>query len=231
MNYFQSRHVAATLLLCLTTWHAGATAWPQVAVPANVREYQVDSITVIDGLPVQMKGFVSPQTQTELASWFRSSWGKNLVENRLGSKLILGQARGDYFISIQLEPAGRSTRAVLAVANLRAGMEQRPAAEAANARLLARLPAGTRVISRLGSIDGPRSATHIVLSNGHDEQLNGDQLIRMLRDDGMQLEHESKGRTMFFKGKGSEAMAVLSRGRDGQTTIVLNTTTVMEQYK
>jgi len=58
----------------------------------------------------------------------------------------------------------------------------------------------------------------------------------MLRDQGMQLEHlatgaQGNGKTLFFKGKGQEAMAVVTRGRDGQTTIVLNTTTFMENYK
>ena len=231
------RRAAASLALCAATMYAAAAPpWPQVDLPAGAHVYQVDAVTVVNGLPVRMQGFVSGQPQADVAAWFRQRLGKDLVENRLGNKLILGQARGEYFITIQLETVAQATRAIIAVAHLTAGIGQRADTDAANSRLLARLPSGTRVVSRITSVDGPRSATHVVLSNHYDERLNGEQLARMLRDQGMQLEHlasgaQGNGKTLFFKGKGQEAMAVVTRGRDGQTTIVLNTTTFMENYK
>lgn len=234
-----ARRAAGALLLCLAAPLAGATAsWPQVEVPPNASVYSVDSVTTVDGLPLKMQGFTSIMTVAELSAWYRQKLGRDVVENRHGNKLILGQGSGDYFISVQLEPAGNQTRAIVAVSNLTAGMKQRPATEAANARLLGRLPAGTRVVSRLAAIDGPRNATHIVLANGHGEQVNRDSVVRMLQADGLKLEHvapaaaaSATGATLYFKGKGAEAIAVLTRGPDGQMTIVLNTTTFMEIYK
>ena len=233
-----ARHAACTLLLCLAAPLAGAASpWPSVPLPVSASVYSVDSVTTIDGLPLKMQGFTTSMTVAELSAWYRQQLGRDVVENRLGNKLVLGQARGDYFISVQLEPAGGQTRAIVAVSNLTAGMSQRPAIEAANARLLERLPYGTRVVSRLAAVDGPRNATHIVLSNGQGQQVNRDGLVRMLQAEGLPLEHEARaagdanGATLFFKGKGAEAIAVLTRGRDGQMTIVLNTTTFMEVYK
>ena len=39
------------------------------------------------------------------------------------------------------------------------------------------------------------------------------------------------GRTLWFKGAGKEAMAVICRSREGGTTIVLNTVIYMEHVK
>lgn len=240
-----ARAAAGVLLLCLAaaSQAAPAPAWPQIALPPDASVYGVDSTTSVDGVPMRMQGFASPSSSAVVAQWFRRKLGQPLVENQLGNKLVLGQARGDYFITVQLEPVGSATRAIVAVAHVSGGFEHQSALDAANSRLLARLPAGTRIVSQLGSVDGPRSATYVVLANGYDERVNRDRLVRMLGDDGLRLEREvradpaapgtaANGVTLYFKGSaGSEAMAVIARGRDGQQTIVLNTTTVMEHYQ
>ena len=223
--------LAAAMALGLLSTCASASAWPRVALPAQAQVHAVDSVIVIDGLPVRMQGFVTPLARAEAAAWFRHSLGAPLVENRLGPKLVIGKARGDYFVSVQLEALENGTRAVVAVAHLAGAIAQRPALEAANQRLLLRMPGGTRVLSRLAAVDGPRSASHVILSNGHDTRLNSDQLVRMLHADGMQLEHQAEGlqgRTLLFKGQHGEAMAVVARQRDGLTHIVLNVTTYRE---
>ncbi len=223
--------VTVVLLFSLASTPSQATTWPQVDLPSNASVHGVDSVTTIDGLPIKMQGFVSALTVTELARWYRHKLGDDVVENTLGPKLVLGQGKGEYFITVQLEAIAGKTRAIVAVAHLTAGMQQRQATEAANARLLERLPSGTRVVSRLAALDGPRNAIHVVLSNGYGSQVNRDALVRMQLANGLALEHEARtasdGTTLFFKGSGAEAIAVLTRGRDGKMTIVMNSTTFM----
>lgn len=227
---------AGLALLCLLSLPAmAASPWPQVEKPADASVYEVDAITFVNGMPMKMHGLVSPRALPALAAWYKSKLGEPVVENALGNKTVLGQARGDFFITIQLEPLARGTRAVVAVTRLKGPPDPHTDVEGANRKLLARLPAGTTVVSRLAAVDGPRDATHVVLSNNLDQGLNRDRVVRMLKEDGLRLEHEAEGNTdnatgttLFFKGAGKEAMAVLARNRQGQTTIVLNTTTFLE---
>ncbi len=216
--------------------------WPQIALPPGATSYNADAVSTVNGTPMKMQGFVVPTATPELAAWFRRSLGKPLVENMLGPKLVLGQLRGEYFVTVQLEAAAGGTRALLAIAHLKAGLDQRHATAGANARLIERLPAGTRLESRLGSTDNGKQASHVTLSNQHSVQINRERLVRMLAEDGLRLEREAKAdaplppglresSTLFFKGSRGEAMAVIARRTDGNTTIVMNTTTPMEHFK
>ncbi len=118
--------VAGTLFIgLLTATVTQAAAWPQVELPADASVYSIDSVTTIDGLPLKMQGFVSRLTVAELAAWYRSKMGRDVVENSLGQKRILGQRKGEYFISVQLEPIAGKTRAIAAVSHLTAGLKQR----------------------------------------------------------------------------------------------------------
>lgn len=245
-----SPHLITTALV-LSLGAAPATAyntslWPHVGVPPDASMYHADMGATFQGLPMRIQGFVSRSDVPTLATWFRHSLGQPLTEDRIGTKLLLGQARGEYFVSVQLEPIGDGSRAVLAVSHLKAGFDRRAENDNANARILARLPSGTRLISRLGSSTSGKNSSHLVFSNNHETQLNRDQLVRMLNDDGLRLERETNSGTdgavrptgqlaaaitMFFKGRSAEAMVVIARRLDGQTTIVLNRLTLMEHVE
>lgn len=213
----------AALLPAAPAW--SETRWPAVALPPDAGGYALDGEMMVDGLPMRMRGWRSPGRPALLADWFRRQLGRPLVENTLGNKLVLGKMAGEFYISVQLEPAGQGTRGVLAVSHLKAGFQRREASQAALRRLLARLPSGTRVTAQLESADGGKQARYAVLSNHHGEELNRERVIGMLRDDGLALEREAgarDGRTLWFRGAGRDAMAVICRGKDGATTIVLN---------
>ncbi|HEY0061829.1 MAG TPA: hypothetical protein VGC21_06895, partial [Telluria sp.] len=180
--YSLVRHAAGALLCCLTLGKAtAANDWPQVALPPNAKVYSVDAITFVNGLPMKMHGLVSPLAPAALAAWYKSKLGEPVVENTLGNKLVLGQGRGEYFITIQLEPLNSGTRAVVAVSRMSGQPDRQTNIEAANRKLLDRMPAGTRIVSRLAAVDGPRDATHIVLSNNLEQRLNRDRLVSMLK--------------------------------------------------
>ena len=77
---------------------------------------------------MQVRGFVSPEPVAELAARFRASLGSPLVTSQHGGKTILGQARGGYYLTVQLETAGSGTRGLVAqtdVAALRPGVFHR----------------------------------------------------------------------------------------------------------
>lgn len=224
----------------------GEASWPAVALPPGASSYALGEEIAVDGLPMRIQGWSSVDSQSRLADWFRRRLGRPLMENTVGRKLVLGRMSGEFYISVQLEPAAQGTRGILAVSHLKAGYQRRGETQAALRLLLSRLPSGTRVLSQMVSGDGGKLARYAVLANQYHEDINRERLLDMMREDGMALEREAAaaavpgqllpagaqdGRTLWFKGAGKEAMAVICRGREGGTTIVLNTVTYMEHVK
>lgn len=238
--------VALSLATAGAAW--GASAWPQVKLPPGAVSYPVGEQMSVNGVPMRMQGFVTRMPMEQLVPWFRNSLGKPLVENNVGNMLVLGRAEGDYFITVQLQKInGREgTRATVAVADVRGAYERRDENRAATERLLARLPPGSKILQQNSSMDGGRQASYVLAENGQSEIVNRDRLVARLREEGYTLEREGQGdrkvvpnlpeelmqgRTLFFKGRGKEAMAVIRTAGEGRTTIVINTVNVMEQVK
>lgn len=229
-------------LLALGTNAIAQEVWPTIALPREIRTFDIGEQVAVDGLPMRMQGFVSALKPAQLAAWFRQHMGNPLVENTLGNKLILGRVQGDFYLTVQLEPAGTGTRGVAAVAHQKAAYDSRAETQANSEHWLSRLPAGSKILSKTTSEDGGKVSTYLLVTNTQSESLNRDRLKSLMRDDGFELEHEAaqdeksaagnaRGKTLFFKGAGKEAMATLYRDSNGNTAIVLNTITQMERFK
>ena len=246
----QSRLIVGIALALAAGCANAETAWPDVALPKEASRFAIAEQMTVNGLPMRMQGFVSKSRLPQVAQWFRDSLGQPLVENAVASKLILGRAQGDYYMLIQLESivgaSDAGTRGLVAISQLKTAYDNRSATRAATERLLSRLPSGSRLVSQMASTDGDKQASYVVISNSYNADLNRDRLTGMLRDDGFTLEREAQaasdaghqlpgsagnGKSLFFKGPGKEAMAVIVCDEAGRTTVVLNTITVIERFK
>ncbi|WP_265285044.1 hypothetical protein [Verminephrobacter aporrectodeae] len=229
------------LLLALGAPAARAQApWPEVALPAQAQSYGVGQQLGINGLPMRLTGFATEAAPEQTAAWFRRTLGQPLVETRLGRKQILGRAEGGYYLTVQIEPGsdGRGSRGMVAVTQLPSAPQPQTRETVAHWRRL--LPAGTQVTSHLQTQDNGRFATHLVALNRHGEQLNAQRLGAALREQGYVLERsittdtiaglseQAAGLTLLFRGPGKEAMATITRGAQGQTSIVLLTSVQLE---
>lgn len=222
------------------------TAWPTIALPREASAFGIGEQMSVNGLPMRMRGFVSTLKPAQLAEWFRQHLGGPLVENTLASKLILGRVQGEYYLTVQLEPAGTGTRGVATVTHLKAAYDNRAENRANTERWLARLPAGSKLMSKMTSEDSGKVSIYLLVTNTQSESLNRDRLKSLMRDDGFKLEQEAvldektaaslpagqaNGKTLYFKGRGKEAMATIYRDSNGNTAVVLNTITQMERFK
>lgn len=234
--------------LCPPVWGA---EWPKIAMPSGVSAFALGEQITTNGLPMRVQGFVAKdQSVQTLAAWFRRSLGQPLVENKLGNKLILGRAEGAYYLNVQIEPIGpdgsSGSKGLLAVSDLAALNRNRDADATSAQRWLERWPSGTRLLSRMTSEDNGRASLHVVFSNGHSERLNRDALVAVMKEDGLALVRESgmpsnahdpvptmlqDARALFFKGQNKEGIATIARDPQGQTNVVLNTTTDLENYR
>ncbi|MRX11420.1 hypothetical protein GJ697_26705 [Pseudoduganella sp. FT25W] len=240
---------AAVCLLALVAGLARASAaadWPGAPLPDDAESFRIGPRMTVDGTPMQLQGFQSPQRPEALVSWFRAQLPPPLLENTVNGKLVLGHPQGNYFITIQLAASGQGTRGVVAVSDLRGAMIQRAAGDAAADKLLAGFPAGTQVVGAMNATEQARSATFVALVNRYSEEVNRERLVELLQADGLRLERAAQadpaseaqlpsgvtvGSTLFFRGDGKEATAVITRGADNQVTVVLNTVTHMEQFQ
>ena len=243
-----ARGIALALALACGGAVSAEPAWPSVKLPPEANSFPVGEQMTVNGLPMRIHGFVLRKAPLETAEWFRKSMGKPLMENNVGNKLVLGRGEGSFYVSVQLESAGadgKSTRGTVAVSDLKGAQERRHGTAAVNARLLGRMPFGTKLLNQMSSRDQGKLATYVLAENGHSEELNRNRLVESLRAEGLALEREARldrqsgalpeamrhGRTLFFKGAGKEAMAVIRPAGAGKTSIVLNTVTIMEHVK
>lgn len=245
---------ALSLLAAWTIASAVPTAkvpWPEVALPPDAVSYDIGEQINMDGIPLRMRGFDTSASPEQTAAWFRQHMARPVVENKVGAALVLGREQNGYYVTVQLSPAaaGGGTRGVTSVADATTGMAQRDSYRAANERLLASLPSGTELVSAMTSIDERRNARFVMLINRYSEEVNRERVRDLLRQEGMELEREARaadagadvlatlppgttsGIALFFKGKGREAIAVISRLPDSRASIVLNTVTTMETYQ
>jgi hypothetical protein len=223
-----------TLTLTLTlvsfcAWPVAAeSGWPQIALPSDARPFEIATQASVNGLPMQLRGFISDSGPDQLLAWFRQRLGQPLVENVVGGKRVLGRAQGAHYITLQLEPAGHGTRGLIAVTALAGALAQRSATEMETARLLSGFPPGSRLLNHIVSSDAGKVSTYVVLTNGQDEALNLQRVKDVMRAGGLALERESgsdarvPGRTAFFKGRNREAVAIVYRDGAGQSAIVMN---------
>ena len=225
-------------------------AWPNIALPEKVNSFLAGEEIIANGVPMRVKGFVSPLKVEELQAWFRRSLGQPLVENTLGAKRILGRAQEGYYLTVQIEPAGKDLNAgskgLVTVSDIKRAGENHSHYAESTQRWLQRWPSGSKIISHVVSDDDGKASSHVVLTNGYSEELNRDAIKNILRQDGFFLERESlpvprlaqdlpamvrNARTLFFKGDGREAIAVIQKNELGRTAIVLNTITQLERIK
>lgn len=235
---------SAAMLLAASAHAFDVEQWPAVAVPNGVQAFDVGTQMTVNGLPMRTRTVSSSLAPEELRLAFRRILGLPIVESRLGNKTVLGHPSGRYYITVQTAAALGGSRGIVAVTDLK-GMDEAAAGHAAaSARWLNRLPASSSIVTRMTSLDGGKSAEHLVIVNKHGTTLNSDTLKTLLLDDGYQLQRDidsskhdtsrlparlADSRMLFFKGKNKEATAVIGRDEQGRTAIVLNLINLTER--
>lgn len=223
---------ASSLLAACAIASASAfpPAWPQVTLPRDIRVFDIGQQVTANDLPMRVSGFISPAGRGQVAQAFRAAWGHPLVENELGTQLVLGRRQGDYYITVQIESALEGSRGIVAITNLKAAHEGQDEARESAQLWQRRLLPGSRVISRMVSRDGDRMSVHLVFLNGHSAGLNRERVESVLAEEGLQPERAGRdGTALFFKGPASEAMATIHQDASGQTTTVLNILTAAKR--
>lgn len=257
-----ARRLAARL--CAWCWPLGLAAaafgamaapepawpWARVALPTDLRTFDMGQGVGINGVPLSMRGFVAGERPAQMVSRFRQSLGEPLVVDRLKGRTILGrmvrsESGASHYLTVQIEAAPGGSRGVIALSDLSRASDSFAQGPSVQARWQDRLPAGSQVLNHVASRDGNRVSTYLVAANTHSTRLNADRIVSLMQQDGFALERETltdelppgrrparatEGVALFFRGRDREGLAVVSRAGTGKTSIVLNTVSLIRTY-
>jgi hypothetical protein len=242
----QVRLALAVIMLFGGAASLADTSWPVVAIPRGIEPFDMGGDMTVNGLPLRMQGLLSAKSPAQVAALLRAGLGQPLVEDTQGTKLVLGRSMGEFYATVQLEPAGSGTRGLVAVTRLRTAISEHARIKDEGQKILSRFPSGSRLVSRTNSTNGNQRDEYLVLSNSHSPEFNVESVKRTLGAEGYALERMSApgrvknaasfqagggGTTLQFKRTNGNAEAVIYRGASGDTAIVLNTVTFLEHAK
>ncbi len=231
--------------MCLAGGTVAEPAWPVVRLPNQVSPFVIGEQMAVNGLKMRLHGFVSTQPAEVVVQAWRSSLGQPLVEDRSGTRQILGRAQGRFYITVQIEAEGAGSRGTVAITDLGELPHTRRDRHETTSRWLDRLPAGSTIASDIGMQEGGKASRHLVIMNRHGEQRNRDALIALLSEDGYRLERIAMpteasrllmasqfadAATMHFTSAGKEATAVIVRNNES-TAIILTTSVTLQAFK
>ena len=234
---------AVGLLLCAGVASAGQQRdWPTLPTPDHLESFGVGNQTQLNGIPVRIQGYVSDRSISELNQWYRQKAGGQWVENKIGNKTVLGQRRGDHFVTIELEAmlgslSGSTTKVVTAIMDLRRPAMQPTRGRDAFGDWASRLPVTSQVMSHMTDSSGTNESLHLVAVNGQSLALNAQHFRREFLQMGYRVEADSDGKTaqdslrdmnssgaqerLLFTAPNTDAVVVLGRDDKGRSTVVL----------
>jgi hypothetical protein len=197
-----------------------AGAWPILEHPQHARIEPIGDQLRLNGTPMRISRVLTALPVSALATHYRKVLGKPLADAEAGGAQVLAQGRGDFFITITIQPQPEGgSEALVAVADSQAGHPAlaRPIGLA--------LPANSTLISDLESIDGETASRQLVIANAHGLRTNLDHLSdslaqRGLHPDGPPLAGREASLVQAFRGASGEARIVLVR-REATTHAVL----------
>ena len=236
---------SATPLPAIASSSTSELKWPTPTIPDDVRLFPIGEQLIVDGMPMQLRGFLSDRSPAQLIETWRRSLGPAVVENTVGTTRVLGKNENRFYITVQIRAAGAGSQGTVAITDLGAFAQSHDARRSSTAQLLDRLPSGSTITSQLASKEGNTSTRHIVVVNTHSEALNRDAVMSMMTADGFALEKEitpdpvdarnlsgpiSTAKPLFFKAKNKEAVAMITRTGD-KTALLLNTSITLQGFK
>ncbi|MDO5505033.1 MAG: hypothetical protein Q4F49_01895 [Pseudoxanthomonas suwonensis] len=161
---------AAPLLLALSALLAagGACAqdWPDVPLPGDARGEWVSRHMVYNGVNMRTSRFASPLPLAEVEAFYREHWRGRMARDVVAGRTILGHARGDFYITVELRPRGTGTQGQIGISEA-LGDRRRAQPGAGFQR-----PSGTRVMEDIIHRDTPRQTRTLHMVNRHSPQQN-----------------------------------------------------------
>lgn len=164
ISRFTAWLAAAMLLASPGAWAGAVEDWPPAPAPETSTLTVVAEDMRFNGVDMRSYELLSEEPRERVAAYYRRLWaGRDgepaFSEDKLGPWLILGHEQDGYFLSVQLEIAGRGSRGLVGITRLpRPGTLPHYGEEFPK-------PAGTTVLNDIHSTDAGKRGRTLVLEN------------------------------------------------------------------
>jgi hypothetical protein len=208
------------LAACLVPGIASAASWPEPPVPPQTSTTDVARHIVFNGLDMRARTFRSERNGKEILAFYKNAWGKDMVVNRLGESQVIGHGEGDYFITVNVTPAGRGSKGTIGIVDVSSAPEHFEPGKGLPH------PMGSKVFNDIAYPDDPVPARTVAMRNGLSPRQNADFFRERLAGDGWKPAGQGKcsdASCVMSYTRGDQKMSlVMTRAEGDQSQVIIN---------
>jgi hypothetical protein len=211
------------LLLCCSSAHAG---W--LDSPDSLQLQSVGSEMRLNGIPMNIRYFITTQPAEQLLKQFQDAWernpgGANVKRSTLGTWTVLNQGLGDEHRSVQVRNAGDGQiEGYLALTSPQRMREP---------VLQLRLPSGLQTLSVLESTDSEMKSQQVTAVSKRSVDATASVLENTLRANGWKVQERRKtaSGTRLAADKGNQDFDAALTPDEGGAVVMMNTVTMSKR--
>jgi hypothetical protein len=208
-----SRCAAAALGLLLGAPACAQAGWPALDVPQGAHVQQVASDLVINGQHSRISRLDMTGSADDLLAFYRTQFGKRVVENRVGTARVIASQQGDRFVTVRVvAPLDGAVQATIIETQVGGGRSHSRVERDTESLL----PAGSAVLQSQESIDGAGPALMLMAANRAGLQADRDALVDQLKARGFRVVRED---TLDAGGHPALALSLSSATEEASITV------------
>lgn len=208
------------LAACLVPGLASAASWPQPPIPPQTSTADVARHIVFNGLDMRAQVFRSEHDQKDILAFYRKAWGKDMVVNRLGGSQVIGHAEGDYFITVNVNAAGRGSKGTIGIVDVSSAPDHFEPGKGLPH------PMGSKVFNDIAYPDDPVPARTVAMRNGLSPRQNATFFRERLAGEGWKPADQEKcsdvSCVMSYTRGDQKMSLVMTRSEGDQSQVIIN---------
>ena len=209
------RHFAVIALLAVGAARA-ELAWPELPLPEGARAQTVTPDAVVNGRHSRILRASVPGSVDDALAFYREHFGKERVENPVRGASVIASRQGGFFNTVQLRQLVSNSVEATIISTAVDGPAELSRVMQDSRRLL---PADSTLMNSMESNDGGRRSVMLTALNSVDLQTNRDELVRGLRQRGMKVSREERGKV----GEGRTLTLWADNAQEQTTATVIDT--------
>jgi len=205
-----------------------AESWPEFIYPAEATAQVVAQDMVFNGIPMRVLTFQSKLSSDQMVKFYQRRWKRHGAPepalSKLGEWRIVGMMDGEYYKTAQVKAERDGSTGYLGISlGLKSIGKTKPVLGAG-----APVPFGSVVRNDIYSVDLPKKARTVILTNRQSVDFNLNYYLRHYQGDGWgalmkkRVREPEHGAALVFR-KGVEEASVAISEKNGQTVVFLNT--------
>lgn len=223
------RHLITSAVTCVFIMYTAlveARSFPDFPAADFMQLTLVAEDMQFNGVPMRLIEFKTGANRERVIGFYRTKWGEDLAETKLGEADILSHRDGDYLLTVQINPGhGLETSGTLSTAPL---FDNKARSRSALGKGFP-MPSGTTVVNDIVATDGPKKSRTLLLKTTKSLRQTYDFYSRRFEQEGWKPlapdankqpePHENMG--LILGRKGDELNLAFVSGADGTVIVAV----------